>query len=404
MWSNQVAPHLDLNPTFPANAPLLSSPARVRGAPGILGQYPASCLAEEIDTPGKGQIKALLTLAANPVLSAPAGERLSHALEELDCMVSLDIYINETTRHAHVILPSPSLLEQAHWDVWAWPWCLTSGGHYSAPVFTETDRPPEWQVMTRLGAIFGGDADAHIDELDDQYFAAMCDQLKVDKRTAFTALPERGPERILDLCIRTGPFGDQFGASPEGLTLAAFKANPDGILLGHAIPQGQRAISTPSGKIELTHPHFLQDIPRLEAAVSTPQQGLRLVSRRRLGSLNSWMHNIKKLVAGRNHCTLLIHPQDAQRHNIASGEPVLVKNICGELIVEAEISENIMPGIVCLPHGWGHHQQGTKMVVAGQYAGINSNRLSPAAMTDAASGNAVLNGIPVHVEPWKLVL
>lgn len=397
MWSTQVAPHLDLAPPYPSDAPVVSPPIRVRGVPGILGQYPASCLAEEIDTEGPGQLKGLLTLGSNPVLSTPGSQRLIEALPMLECMVSLDIYINETTCHAHVILPSPSLLEQPHWDVWAWPWCLTSGGHYSPATFVPNDRPEEWQVIARLGAIFGGNPDADVNALDDEFFTGMCHQTGIDPAMALKRYPERGPERILDLCIRTGPFGDRFGEKPDGLTLQHFKDEPNGILLGHATPQGAAAIRTPSGKIEMAHPHFLADVPRLEAALAEASEGLLLVSRRHLGSLNSWMHNIDKLVRGKDRCTLQMHPEDAAGAALADGDRVTVASASGEVEAHVEITTDIRQGIVCLPHGWGHRQPQSRLRVARAHPGTNINLLSPGPMVDEASGNAVLNGIPVTV-------
>ncbi|MFA7553490.1 MAG: molybdopterin-dependent oxidoreductase [Spongiibacteraceae bacterium] len=400
MWSTQVAPHLDLTPPYPSNAPIVAPPIRVRGVNGVLGQYPASCLAEEIDTAGEGQIKALLTLASNPVLSTPGSQRLEEALPQLECMVSLDIYINETTRHAHVILPSPSLLEQPHWDVWAWPWCLTSGGHYSPATFVPLDRPEEWEVMARLGAILGGKTSAEIDvnEIDNAYFAQMCDQVGIQQDHAFALMPQNGPERILDLCIRTGPFGDRLGENPNGLTLQHFKDAPDGLLFGHAKPQGAAAISTPSGKIELVHSHFINDLPRLNRAIDEQDgTGLLLVSRRHLGSMNSWMHNIDKLVRGKERCTLQMHPLDATAAAVSDGDQVVVASESGRVTATVEITNKIRQGIVCLPHGWGHHSS-EHLHVAQQHPGVNINQLSPGRMVDEASGNAVLNGIPITLE------
>jgi anaerobic selenocysteine-containing dehydrogenase len=396
MWSTQVAPHLDLMPPYPSTATIAGPPARVRGIPSALGQYPASCLAEEIDTPGPGQIKALLTLAGNPVLSVPGSRRLDEALPLLDCMVSLDIYINETTRHAHVILPSPSLLEQPHWDVWAWVWALTSGGHYSPALFDpEPGRPEEWEVLTRLGALFGGIENPNIHALDDGFFGGMCDAVGIDRATAFAALPDHGPERVLDLCIRSGPFGDRFGANPDGVRLDHFKAQPDGILFGPAKPQGAAALKTASGRIELVHPHLTADLNRLDAATAAPRPDLVLVSRRQLRSMNSWMHNVETLVRGKDRCTLQLHPTDAARFGIAAGDQVTVTSAGGSVVAPAEITADIRPGVVCLPHGWGHDTPGSRLGVARLRPGTNINELSPAEFTDAASGNAVANGIPV---------
>lgn len=399
MWSTQVAPHLDLMPPYPATGSVMGPASRVRGVASVLGQYPSSCLAEEIDTEGPGQIHGLVSLGANPVLSAPGSERLDAALAGLDVMVSLDIYVNETTRHAHVILPSPSLLSQAHWDMWAWPWALTSGGHYSPPLFEDTDRPQEWEVMIRLGAILGGHRDPDLAALDDNYFGGMCDAVGIDRAVAFEALPDHGSERILDLCIRTGPFGDRFGANPDGLTLAHFKAEPGGMLFGPARPQGRAAISTPSGKIEIAHTHFLQDLVRLEDALTHAVPELVLVSRRQLRSLNSWMHNIGSLVSGKPRCTLQIHENDAARLGIRPGQDVRITSQAGSIVAPAEITRKIRPGVVSLPHGWGHEPQDIRLDVAKRHQGSNFNALAPANMIDPASGNAVVNGIPVDVLP-----
>ncbi|WP_404478573.1 molybdopterin-dependent oxidoreductase [Novosphingobium sp. BL-52-GroH] len=397
MWSTQVAPHLDLTPPYPSTAEIMGALSRVRGFPSVLGQYPASCLAEEIDTPGPGQVRALLTMAGNPVLSVPGSSRLDEALPQLDCMVSLDIYINETTRHAHVILPSPSLLEQPHWDIWAWPWSATSGGHYS-PVLTDPiDRPEEWQVMIRLGALFGGMDDPDVDALDDEYFGGMCDAVGIDRSVAMTALPDHGPERILDLCIRSGPFGDRFGAVPDGLTLDHFKAKPEGILLGPAVSLGATAIRTASGRIDLTHPHFLTDLERLENDLAVPSDDLLLVSRRQLRSLNSWMHNVTTLVKGKDRCTLQMHPVDAEKRGLAMGDAVIVHSSNGAVTAPLEITLDIRPGVVCLPHGWGHDRPGARLRVAEERPGSNINQLSPPSLLDPASGTAVLNGVRVEV-------
>ena len=398
LWSTQVAPHLSLTPPLPIDAPLFTKPIRVRGVHGVLGQYPASCLAEEIDTPGPGQIRTLLTMGCNPVLSAPGSARLDAALPLLECMVSIDMYLNETTRHAHVILPALSPLEQPHWDVWAWPFSLTSGGHYSPTLFEPAERPPEWRVLARLGAIMGGNPLADLDAIDDAYFGAMCDQLGVSRELATAALPHRGGGRILDLCIRTGPFGDRFGQKPEGLTLQSFIDEPDGIVLGAAGPQGSKAVTTPSGCIELAPPHMLGDVPRLERAMAEAPAALVLVSRRHIRSLNSWMHNVDTLVRGKDRCTLHLHTRDALRLGIATGDVVEVASASGAVQVAAELTDDIRPGVVSLPHGWGHGAPGTRTAISARHAGVNINLLSPGPLVDVASGNAVLNGIPVSVK------
>jgi anaerobic selenocysteine-containing dehydrogenase len=397
MWSTQVAPHLKLTPPYPANAPLLGAPNRSRGVRAVLGQYPASCLAEEIDTPGPGQIHGLVTTGCNPVLSAPGSARLEAALPLLDAMICVDLYLNETTRHAHVVLPALSPLEQPHWDVWSWPFSLTSGGNYASALFSPTHRPEEWRVLARLGAIIGGDPKPDLDALDDAYFATLCRQLGVDAERALAEHPARGAERILDLCIRSGPFGDRHGERPDGVTLQTFKDQPDGLIFGHAQPQGAAAYSTPSGRLELAPQHMLDDLPRLEAALRAPAPPFVLVSRRHIRSLNSWMHNLETLVKGRDRCTLQIHVDDAARLGMAPGDIVRIESASGVLDVAAEPTPDIRPGVVSLPHGWGHDRPGAQLQIARQHAGVNINRLSPGTLVDAASGNAVLNGIAVTI-------
>jgi anaerobic selenocysteine-containing dehydrogenase len=398
MFSTQVAPHLALTPPYPADVPILGKRSRVRGVQAVIGQLPASCLAEEIDTPGEGQVKGLFTIGANPVISAPSSDRLDAALPLLDFMISIDNYMNETTRHAHVILPSPSVLETPHWDVWAWPWSLTSGGHYSAPLY-HSDRMEEWRVVVTLGCLCSGMKIEEIDleALDREYFSKMCVQVGLDPEKILAISPTPGPERILDLAIRIGPFGDRFGDRPGGATLDTFKAEPHGILFGTAQPQIREVLRTRSGKIELAPEHLLNDIPRLRAAMDEAKPQTLLVSRRHLNSMNSWMHNIEVLVKGPERCALLIHPRDAEQIGVNDGDMVQVATAEGSVAVIAEVTDGIRPGVVSLPHGWGHDLSGSRLHVASRRPGINSNRLSPGSLVDEASGNAVVNGIPVTI-------
>lgn len=397
MWSRPVAPLVEMLATLPADMPVVMGNSRVRGVPAVLGQFPASCMAEEIATPGPGQIKGLLTFAANPALSAPDSAKLAAALPLLECMVSLDNYINETTRHAHVILPSPSFLESAHYDMWSWIFCLTSGGHYSPPLFPTVDRPDHWRVVARVGAIIGGQSTADIDAMDDGYFRALATGRGIDPAMAMAALPDRGPDRILDLAIRTGPFGDRFGCVADGLTLDSFRDKPDGVIVGPAIPRAHEGFETASGKIDLTPALILSDLPRLERALVANDPSLVLVSRRHLRSLNSWMHNIDTLVKGKDRCTLQMHGIDAAAHGLAAGDLVALTSASGQIIVPLEIDDDIRPGVVSMPHGWGHGAPQTQLGIANAHAGANTNILSPGTMVDAISGNAVLNGIPVQV-------
>jgi anaerobic selenocysteine-containing dehydrogenase len=291
--------------------------SRVRGAPEVLGQYPMGCLAEEITTPGDGQIRALITIAGNPVLSTPDGARLDAALAHLECVISVDNYLNETTRHADVILPGLSVLEQPHYDEMIWGWAVRNAAKHSEAVFApELGRPAEWEILLTLAAILNGQSPRAIDlaQLDDMYFLGLIGVVAAlpDTRIAgrdagevFTASPGRGPERLLDFSLRVGPHGDGYGQYPDGLTLERLRQHPHGIDLGALEPRLTELLHTPSGKIELAPDWIVADVARLRARLTRRGDGLVLVSRRHLRSNNSWMHNLEKLVSGGNRCTTL---------------------------------------------------------------------------------------------------
>jgi anaerobic selenocysteine-containing dehydrogenase len=376
--------------------------SRVRGAPEVLGQVPVSCLAEEIATPGDGQIRGLITIAGNPVISAPDAGRLDAALGGLDCLISVDNYLNETTRHADVILPGLSALEQPHYDELLWSWAARSAGNYSPPIFARPDRPHEWEILTRLGALCAGmrNDDIDIGALDDGFTAALAEAKGLNGADVLAHYDHGGPERLLDLAIRTGPWGDRYGDDPDGLTLESCKAAPHGIDRGPMIPRAREVVCTPSGRIELAPPYILGDLPRLRARLDQQRgDGLVLISRRHLRSNNSWMHNVPVLVKGKDRCTLLIHPADADRVGVRDGTVARVSSEAGAVDVPVVVTDEMMPGVVSLPHGWGHNVDGIQLAVAREHAGVNNNLLAPGHLVDAISGNAVVNGIPVEVVP-----
>jgi len=376
--------------------------SRVRGAPEVLGHVPASCLAEEIATPGDGQIRALFTVAGNPVLATPGGDRLDDALDGLECMISVDNMINETTRHADVILPGLSALEQAHHDDLIWQFAVGSGAKYSAPIFPPTDgRPHEWEILIRLAGLCLGQPASEVDvtAIDDGYFDVLAEVHGLDGPTLREGYDEGGPERLLDLTLRTGPFGDRYGEVPDGINLEKVKAEPHGIDLGPNVSHLADVLQTPNGKVVLAPPYITADIPRLAARLERPADDLVLISRRHLRSNNSWMHNVPVLVKGKDRCTLLIHPEDAQRFGLHDGDRAKVTSEAGALVVPVEMTDAIKPGVVSLPHGWGHDQAGTRMTVANEHPGVNSNVLSPGGFVDVLSGNAAVNVIPVSISP-----
>ncbi|HQS01265.1 MULTISPECIES: molybdopterin-dependent oxidoreductase [unclassified Polaromonas] len=377
--------------------------SRVSGAPEVFGELPMTCLAEEIETPGPDQVRALITVASNPVLSSPNGARLARALDSLDFMVSLDIYVNETSRHADVILPGPSPLEDMHYDVAFPQFSWRNHARYSAPVFAAPEeQPAEWETLLKLAAIVQGQgAQTPAREIDDRYFAEDAKKLFGEQAAAVIDATQglHGPDRLLELALRTGPYGDQFGREPEGLTLAKVRAAPDGIDLGELQPRMPEVLRTPSGKIELAPPALLQDLQRAAQAITQPVPAMVIVGRRDVRSNNSWMHNLPVLAKGPMRCTALVHPADAKRLGLADGALARISNQGRSIDAQVQVSEEMMPGVVSLPHGWGHGLTGTRMALAAERPGVNLNALLDEDWRDPLSGNAVLSGVPVVLEP-----
>jgi anaerobic selenocysteine-containing dehydrogenase len=381
--------------------------SRVSGHPEVASELPTALLPEEIETPGAGQVRALLTVAGNPVLSAPDGDRLSAALDGLEFMVCIDPYLNETTRHADVILPPPPPSHSPHFDVALAGVAVRNNARYSPPVFAlPDDRPDEVEIICRLAlGILGVGTDADPKLVDDQIISAVLGKEVADPDSPVSGrsvaelaamLPEGpGYERRLDMMLRLGPFGDAFGANSEGLTLQTLKDNPHGIDLGPLTTRIPEVLRTPSGKLELAPEPILADIPRLQAALSAEDSGFLLIGRRHLRSNNSWMHNLPALAGGTNRCTLQIHPDDAARLGVT--DTAVVTGPGGKLEVPVEITDNIRPGVVSLPHGWGHTAPGTRLSVAATQAGVNVNGLLDSSLLEPLSGTAVLNGVPVEV-------
>jgi len=313
----------------------------------LVGELPVACLAEEIETPGNGQVRALVTLAGNPVVSTPNVGRLERAIESLDFMVSIDLYVNETTRHADVILPGPSPLEKAHYDVALYGFSVRNVANYSPPVLPPT-MPEEWETLLRLSAVVAGAGpDADVAALDEMVAADVARREGVEPDPA-----RRGPERILDMMLRGGAYG---------LSLSDLEAAPHGIDLGPLEPRLPEALKTPSGKVELAPEPLVADVDRLHAALAERRNGgMVLIGRRDLRSNNSWMHNLPKLVSGPPRCTAHLHPDDAARLGLTNGAPVRVTSRVGSIELPAEVTEDVMPGVISIPHGWGHDAPGVR--------------------------------------------
>ncbi len=347
--------------------------SRVREAPEVFGELPVACLAEEIETPGDGRIRAMITVAGNPLVSTPNSERLTAAFDSLDFMVSLDVYLNETTRRADVILPAPSHLERPHYDLAFYGFAVRNVANYSPPVLDKpAGTPDEWETLLRLTAIAAGAGpDADIGALDDMVAADAAARAGVEPDPA-----RRGPVRIVDAMLRGGAYG---------LSIADLEAAPHGIDLGPLEPRLPEVLRTPSGRVELAPPALVADVDRLHAAMAAPANGgMVLIGRRHLRSNNSWMNELGPLANGPNRCTALVNPADAERLGLADGDTVRVRSRTGAIELPAELTDDLMPGVVSIPHGWEH---------------ANSNVLADEQLVEPLTGTAILNGIPVELTP-----
>jgi anaerobic selenocysteine-containing dehydrogenase len=375
--------------------------SRVRGLPEANGELPVATLADEIETPGEGQVRALITVAGNPVLSAPNGTRLDRALRGLEFMVSVDPYLNETTRHANVILPPPRVLQSGHYDFALLGFAVRNYARYSPPALPVGGRPSEAEILARLAMIASGqgaDADpALVDELVlDHMLRAAVDaegsplhgRDPAELRACLHGA--NGAEIRLDAMLRLGPYGEWNGGD---LSLLELLRHPNGLDLGPLEPRLPGVLTTASGLVELAPPPILDDLVRLRAGLGRRAPEFVLIGRRHLRSNNSWMHNVGPLVGGTNRCTLQINPADVAR--LGLGDKALVRSAAGELTVPLEPTDSIMPGVVSLPHGWGH--DGSSQAVAARNAGVSANALTDETVVDPLSGNAVFNGVPVVI-------
>ena len=385
--------------------------SRVKGLHEVMGELPVCTLCDEIETPGEGQVRALLTVASNPVIALPNSDRVERALAGLDFMVSVDFYLNASTRHAHVILPPTGPLSTAQYDVAFYNLSVRNIANYSPPVIAKPDdEMDKWEILYRLAMIFSGQgALSGAAQMDDYIISIMVDGLARKEgsplfgkqREILQAMKDlRGPDRMLDFMLRTGAYGDGFGLNPGGLSLSRLKEHPHGMDLGPLEPRIPGILRTTSGKIDMAPDPMVTDIRRLVEAMNHPEPGrLVLVGRRHLRTNNSWMANIPSLVSGPRRCVLQVHPDDASRLGLADGATAEVKSRTGRIAVPVEITADIRPGVVSLPHGWGHDLPGVRMGVAKTHGGLNSNVLSDDERFDPLSNNAVLNGIPVEVSP-----
>ncbi|MCY0925227.1 molybdopterin oxidoreductase family protein [Streptomyces sp. H27-H1] len=388
--------------------------SRVSGHPEAKGELPLSALAEEIETPGEGRIRAVVSIAANPVLSAPDGRRLDAALAGLDFMVSIDPYLNETSRHAHVVLPPAPPSQSAHFDFSFNTFAIRNQVRYSPPaVPLEDGRMDECEIHARLVLAVSGMHGTDPAAVDELAIGAVLARECADPdsplrgqdpaRLAAQLAGDSGPERRLDLMLRVGPYGDRFGAAPDsgpgGLGLERLRAHPHGIDLGPLRPRLPGLLRTRSGRIELLPDPIAAELPRLRGTLADRPAALVLVGRRHLRSNNSWLHNVPALTGGSNRCTLQVHPDDAARLGLTDGRLARVTADGGSLEVPVEVTDTLRAGVVSLPHGWGHDRPGTRLSVAAAEPGVNVNQLLDGTRLDPLSGTAVLNGFPVELTP-----
>ncbi len=353
--------------------------SRVRNLPEVMGEFPVATLADEIETPGAGQIKALITVAGNPVLSAPSGPRIEKALDTLDFMVSVDRYRNETTAHADVILPPPRTLQTSHYDFALLQFAVRNYTRFSPPLVPLGARPSESEILARLAMLASGQS-GHWSQLDELIIAMTQGDRALELDGDDSTL------RRIDMMLQLGPYD---------LSLQQLLDNPHGIDLGPLTPELPGRLVTASGKVDLAPKPLLDDVIRLRAAMTRARPEVVLIGRRQLRSNNSWMHNVSTLVGGTNRCTLHINPLDVDR--LGLGDEAIVKSASGELRVPVEPTDAIMPGVVSIPHGWGHADSSQR--VAAAHAGVNANVLTDDSAIDVLSGNAVFNGVPVTVAP-----
>jgi len=359
--------------------------SRVRKLPEFSGELPVVALAEEILTEGPGQLKALVTAAGNPVLSTPNGRQLDRALADLEFMVSIDPYINETTRHAHIILPPSSSLERAHYDVAFHLLAVRNTAKFSPALFQpDAETRHDWEIFVEL-------------------------QTRMEHEGVFGRVKRRvikrffGPERILDLGLRFGPYGGRLNPFSNGLSLRKLKKAVHGIDLGPLGSCLPSRLRTADKQIELAPEVLVKDVERVKAKLldnaSLPSNGnLLLIGRRQLRSNNSWMHNSQRLVRGKPQCTILMHPADAAQRHLKPGQEVSVRSRVGNVVVPIEISEEMMPGVVSIPHGWGHDRPGIQIGVAQEHGGGSINDVTDDLAIDALCGTAAFNGTWVEVE------
>jgi anaerobic selenocysteine-containing dehydrogenase len=353
--------------------------SRVRGLPECNGELPVATLAEDILEPGDDRIRALILWAGNPVLSCPNGRKLDQAFEALDFCVSVDLYINESNRHADIILPVVPPLSRPHYDAAFALLSVRNFAKFVEPVLpTRGEERHDWEVIAdlqqRLEALAG---------------------LSRTRRLATKATRMLGPKGTLAAALRVGPRGLQSGLG--GVSLRKLGEHPHGMDLGALEPCLRQRMPANWPGLDLCPDIYAEGLDRLEQVVGAEAPPLVLIGRRQLASNNSWLHNSKRLTKGPSRCTALMHPDDAAAAGIADGDTVELRSAVGAVSAPAELTDEIMRGVVSLPHGYGHDRSGVGWQHAASNPGCSINDLTDDARVDVVSGNAAFSGTPVEV-------
>lgn len=347
--------------------------SRVSNLPDFNGDYPVVAMADEMLVEGAGQLKGFMTVAGNPVLSTPNGEKLDTAFANLDFMVAIDYFVTETSRHAHIILPPVSPLERDHYDVTFNNFAVHNVAKYSKALFTKKrSAKHDWQIYLELAK-------------------------RLDKKAALATKAERllvkvlGPKFVLDQGLKRGPY--------KGLNLKQLKKSPHGIDLGALKRMLPEALKHKDKKIHLNVDFYQADLERVQEMVQGyDDKQILLIGRRHVRSNNSWLHNSYRLVKGKPRCTLMLHPETAKEYGIEDGQNVKVTSRVGSVVIVAEVTDELMPRVVSIPHGWGHGRKGVKQKIAQAHAGVSVNDLTDDTLIDQLSGNAAVNGVPVQLQ------
>lgn len=347
--------------------------SRVSNLPDFNGDYPVVAMGDEMLVTGEGQLKGFMTVAGNPVLSTPNGEKLDKAFANLDFMVAIDYFVTETSRHANIILPPVSPLERDHYDVTFNNFAVHNVAKYSPALFAKKESAKhDWQIYLELAK-------------------------RLDKKAPLTTKIERrllktlGPKFLLDQGLRRGPYA--------GMNLNKLKKKPHGLDLGTLKRMLPQSIKHKDKKIHLNIDFYQADLARVQTMMQDyDDKQILLIGRRHVRSNNSWLHNSYRLVKGKPRCTLMLHPETAQQHSIKDGQEVKVTSRVGSVIITAEVTDELMPGVVSIPHGWGHGRKGVQQKIAQAHAGVSVNDLTDDTLIDQLSGNAAVNGVPVQLQ------